>query len=271
MHWRFRVVGLLVGLSIGCSHKPDQIVAPVDPAPFQQYIATNFDWTTVKRVVLMPLANQTAFEHASDELQENLAAEFQRTGRFDVVVATLEDPAARARDVFHRGAFDELELLRIARNYDAQAIMFGMVTQYHPYAPPRVGLSLVMISPAEGVAIASVDGLWDARELSTSRQAQGYLQEKTSWRQGLLGLDRAMDSPDVYQRFVCQQIASNLNPPMTGIGGGPGAGPPPDLPGPGIVPANYDSAPAVPAATSVSGSSGAVRPVRSVRPNPYYR
>jgi hypothetical protein len=212
------LVGLQSGLQCGCIHKPVQMAAPADPAPYQQFVARNFDWSTVKRVLVMPLANQTAFAHASTELQANLAAELQRAGRFDVVVATQEDAGARAREIFSKGTFDELELLRIAREYDAQAVLFGQVTQYHPYAPPRVGISLVMVSPAEGVAIASADGLWDAREMTTARQAHGYLQQRLSWRQGLLGVDRALESPDVYQRFVCQQIATSLHPPETTAG-----------------------------------------------------
>ena len=202
------------------------------------------------------MANQTEFAHASVEIQANLAAELQRAGRFDVVVATTEDQGGRARDIFLRGAFDEIELLRIAREYDAQAVLYGNVTQYHPYAPPRVGLSLVMISPGEGVAIASADGLWDARELSTSKQAQSYLQQKLSWRQGLLGLDRPLESPDVYQRFVCEQIASSLMPPDAGMPM-PGQGMPPQLQPPTappqlqaipnqIMPAGYEAPPATP-------------------------
>ena len=80
----------------------------------------------------------------------------------------LEMTRARSGDVFNRGQFDELELLRVAREYDAQAILFGKVTQYYPYTPPKIGLSLIMISPAEGVAIASADGLWDARAIDGS-------------------------------------------------------------------------------------------------------
>jgi hypothetical protein len=213
---RIAALSLAMAWHMGCVHPQPQPVAAPEPAPFQQFVAPSFDWTSVKRVVLLPMANQTTFEHVSVEMQTNLAAELQRAGRFDIVMASDEEPGAKAHDVFTRGSFDELELLRIARKYDAQAVLFGNVTQYHPYAPPRVGLSLVMICPAEGVAIASADGLWDARELSTARQAQAYLQQKLSWRQGLLGMDRAMDSPDVYQRFVCQQIASSLMPPDAG-------------------------------------------------------
>ena len=251
---------LLLVVSPGCAHRRVKTVAMVDPAPYQQFVAPNFDWSTVKRVLVMPLANQTAYARASTELQANLAAELQRAGRFDVVVATQEDAGARAREVFSKGTFDELELLRLAREYDAQAVLFGQVTQYHPYAPPRVGLSLVMISPAEGVAIASADGLWDARELTTARQAHAYLQQKLSWRQGLLGIDRALESPDVYQRFVCQQIATSLNPPDAQLPATPSLAP--FLPAPAaVVPVGYQS----PSATETVGSAP------PLHANPYIR
>ncbi len=241
---RRECLGLLVGpllvIHSGCvRHRPVQTVMPTEPAPYQQFVAPNFDWTTVKRVVLMPMANQTAFAQASAEIQQNLAAELQRAGRFDVVMETQEDSAARSRDVFTRGSFDELELLRIARQHDAQAILFGQVTQYHPYPPPRVGLSLIMISPGEGVAIASADGLWDAREAETAHQAQAYLHQKLNWRQSLMGVDRALESPDVYQRFVCQQVATSLNPPYGG--GNSGALPPLSAEPSAILPASHQS------------------------------
>ena len=199
-------------LCLGCAHSRSSDTVPA-VAPFQQFIAPNLDWSTVQRVVLMPLANQSAFPRVAEELQTNLAAELQRAGRFDIVVATHDDPGARSHDVFARGQFDEIELLRIAREYQAQAVLFGTVTQYHPYSPPRVGLSLLMISPGEGIVIASSDGLWDGREAGTAAQAKNYYKQTLDWPQSVLGADRVLESPDVFQRFVCQQIAHTLTPP----------------------------------------------------------
>lgn len=201
----------LATLGGGCAHdRPAEVMAT---APFQQYLDPRVDWGSVQRVVLMPLANQTAYPRIADEMQTNLAAELQRAGRFDIVVATREDPGASARDVFARGQFDEVELLRVAREYQAQAVLFGQVTQYHPYNPPRVGLSLLMVHPAEGIAIASAEGLWDAREVGTASQAKQLYGQSLSWPQSVLGTDRVLESPDVFQRFVSQQVASSLIPP----------------------------------------------------------
>ncbi len=218
---RAAVILMLVLATVwGCAHKRQQKQAAAlmqaTPAPYQQFVAQNFDWSSVQRVVLMPLANQTAYPKATEELQANLAAELQRTGRFDIVVATRDDPGARAQDIFRGGQFDELELLRVAREYQAQAVLFGNLTQYHPYSPPRVGLSLLMVSPAEGVAIASSDGVWDAREATTAAQAQTFYKQTLEWPQSLMGANRVLESPDVYQRFVCQQVAATLGPSAPG-------------------------------------------------------
>lgn len=200
-----------LSLSGGCAHdRPPDAMAAV--APFQQYLDPRTDWSAIQRVVLMPLANQTAYPKVSEEMQTNLAAELQRAGRFDIVVATKEEASAKARDIFAKGQFDEVELLRIARDYQAQAVLFGQVTQYHPYNPPRVGLSLLMIHPAEGIAIATSDGLWDAREIATANQAKQLYGKSLSWPQSMIGADRVLESPDVFQRFVSQQIAVSLMP-----------------------------------------------------------
>jgi hypothetical protein len=213
------LTSLLLTLSVGCAHdRPADSQAAV--APFQQYLDPRVDWSSIQRVVLMPIANQTAYPKIAEEMQTNLAAELQRVGRFDIVVASREDPGAKAHDIFSRGQFDEIELLRVAREYQAQAVLFGQITNYHPYNPPRIGLSLLMIHPAEGIVIATSEGLWDAREAGTAAQAKQLYGQTLSWPQSMLGADRVLESPDVFQRFVSQQVATSLIP----------AGPPVGLP-----------------------------------------
>lgn len=222
------VVLLTLGLVIGCAEpvfmkrarrsvtkvaqvKKEPPLLAVTPA-FQQYFATNIDWQSVRRVVLMPLANQTMYPVIMDDIGISLATEMQRVGHFDLVVADHVDPGARAQDVFASGQFNELEVLRVAREYQADAVLFASVTQYHPYAPPRVGLSLLMVSPSEGIPIATLNGMWDAREINVATQAQAYFKQNLNWKRSLLGSERVIDSPDVFQRFVCHQIATALYP-----------------------------------------------------------
>ena len=177
---------------------PVDLVAP----PFTQFMAPNFNWQSVQRIVLLFPANQSNYPKANRELQANLAAEIQRAGRFEVVTAPYDDPGARAQDVFADGMFNELEVLRIAREYQADAVMFANVTQYFAYSPPRIGLSLLIVSPTEGVAIGSVSGLWDSREVNTTKQAQAYFKQNLNWSRSLFA---ARTSHRIARRFpaVC--------------------------------------------------------------------
>lgn len=195
------------------------------PAPHHQFFASNIDWRSVQRVALMPVANetiasanQTAYPRITFEMQSNLAAELQRAGRFDVVVVDKDDTGLNSRDVFATGEFNELEVLRVARQHQVDAIIFVQITQYHPYPPPRIGVSLLMVSPSEGMVIASVNGLWDARETNIAAHAQAYMKQTQNWSRSLFGAERVLESPDVYQRYVSQQVALALYPPAIGTG-----------------------------------------------------
>lgn len=238
MEARALLITLAVSSGIGCTFEPVEAKLPripigggarhevrhsstilQVPAPHQTYFANNIDWRSVQRVALMPLASgivpsalQTAFPKVVFEVQSNLAAELQRAGRFDIVVVPSDDAGLNAEDVFETGEFNELEALRVAREHQVDAIMFVKVTQYEPYPPPRLGLSVLMVSPAEGMVIASVNGLWDARETSIAAHAQAYMKQTQNWPRSLFGAERVIESPDVFQRYVSQQVALALYP-----------------------------------------------------------
>lgn len=245
------IFALVIGLVLGCMHTKPKNVEVINQvtAPYDQFIARNFDWSSVQRIVVMPFANQTPYPTVVRELRANLAAELQRAGRFDVVIASYEDHGALAHDVFANGQFNELDMLQIARDHQADAVLFANVTQYHPYARPRIGLSMLIISPAEGIAIASMSGLWDAREASTSLQAAAYFKQTQAWPKSLLGVERVFESPDVFQRFVCQQIGVSLYPPASGMAGPAGSMIPTEmvLPAAGMMPELMDVPPTPPA------------------------
>ena len=75
-----------------------------------------------------------------------------------------------------------------------------------------------MVSPTEGMVIASVNGLWDARETNIAAHAQAYMKQTQNWSRSLFGAERVIESPDVYQRYVSQQVALALYPPAVGMG-----------------------------------------------------
>ena len=67
-----------------------------------------------------------------------------------------------------------------------------------------------MISPAEGVVIASTDDLWYGRETAVANDARHHHHRHLDWPQGLIASDRALESPEAFRRYVAFQVARSL-------------------------------------------------------------
>ena len=204
----FLLASVVLNLLPGCAQRSEQSVkVPL----FNQFVTDNLDWGEVQRVLIMPLGNQTAHAGVDEAVQSALATEFQRVGRFEVIVGRPTETARLAEDVFSDGTFDERQLLTLANQYHVQAILLGRVTQFHPYAPPRLGLSLMLISPGQAVVIAAVDGVWDAREQATADRAREYYAQTLNFPDTLLATDLVLESPDVFRRYVSHSVAQSLS------------------------------------------------------------
>lgn len=199
-------------LVAGCAPK---CVATTPPPPVcHRYQAPGLDWALIRRILLVPLENDSPYPQGTNDLREALAARLQLSGRFEIVL-TGPDTRIACRDAVRlNGRFDEGELIELAEAYNADAILFGSITQYQPYTPPRVGLSLRLISPTSGSLISSVDGLWDAREGSVADQARAYTAYVLNDGRSLNGCDLALESPAIFRRFACQQAAEALLYPV---------------------------------------------------------
>jgi hypothetical protein len=115
-------------------------------------------------------------------------------------------------------------MVQLARAFRADGILVGAVTHYQPYSPPRIGMTLQLVSPSQAVVVASVDGLWDGRHKNIADSVRAYYDQVNH---PLLGLhdesDLALASPLLFQRFVCNQAAQALVNP------GPVRPPPPPV------------------------------------------
>ena len=89
-------------------------------------------------------------------------------------------------------------------------ILVGAITQYHPYPPPRIGMTLQLISPYEAVVVASVDGLWDARRKVVADDARAFYESNSYHWQFAQETDVGLSSPLLYQRYVCSRAVHEL-------------------------------------------------------------
>jgi len=188
-----------------------------------QFHQPGFKWATVNRVLILPVHNQTTYPEAPAEVRRALAAELQKLGRFEVVSPDPDYPDTHARVVHVNGHFDEAEMIALAHEFNADIIVHVAMTQYEPYTRPRLGLVIQAVSPREAKVVASVDGLWDAALPEIAMRARAFYAtpRPTKLQQYLHGPptptdgaadELALESPHLFQHFVCAEVAQALVP-----------------------------------------------------------
>jgi hypothetical protein len=219
---RIAVIALL--LTAGCHHQPT-----VEEPTFSRYHADGLDWCRVNRVLLLPLDNESPVSQASEQVRRALAEELQAMGRFEVVPAPPDVWAELSGQIRCNGRFNEADMIELARCTRSDLIIMGTVTQYSPYRLPLLGLALYVISPSDGVEVASVDGLWDSTHQDIAGRARAYYREASrGGRNAPFTETLALESPQYYQRFVCHEAVVALlsvpPPPQPPSQAGAGAG-----------------------------------------------
>lgn len=217
---------LLVGILLlaACKHHALR-EEPIDLGPpvlVNEYHATNFSWDQVDRVVVLPFRNESNHPRAAAEVAENLRAELQLLGRFEVVGIQHDAQAKLAEEIHLCGRFNEATMLQIAKATNASLILHGTITEYSPYPRPRLGLVIQVVDPKAGKVISSVDGLWDSTDLHLANRIREFYRTnpyRTTFGKnnrippddGFAG-DLALDSPRLFQRYVCGEATLHLVP-----------------------------------------------------------
>lgn len=240
------VLAVSCALACGCATRCEPVANPTPTC--HQYQAPGFNWFAIRRILLYPLENESPYPQAVPEILEALRVQMQCAGRFEVVLASPDGHVSCHDSVRVNGRFDEAELLGLADQYNADAILFVTITQYKPYAPPRVGLSLRLLSPADAALVASVDGLWDARDQTVADEARCYNSLALDGGNTVLGCELALESPALFRRYACRQAVEALvNPaPPPGSQMGTNIGIPTPPPAGGYSP-QFQPAPPAPA------------------------
>lgn len=189
----------------GCKTKPPD--APVFSS-FNCYRRPQLEAMGIRRVVLLPLSNETGIPFAEERIREALAAELRIAGLFEVITPPPMIDLPHSAGIRSDGTFHESDLVTMARNFNADGVIFATVTDYRPYRPVRVGVNLHLVSTAEAITVASVDGLWDARDASVTQLA--LMSEPGFAESAVPGSDISLYSPEAFHRFVGRQIAQAL-------------------------------------------------------------
>jgi hypothetical protein len=128
------LVALLLATSGGCALWPDRVVEPQFHNPFPQ----------IYKVAVLPFFNQSAEPTVDGEaVAMAYYNELQAIPGFEVMpVGVSKQMLAASINMTGREPRGGEEFQRLARQMGVDAVLVGSVTEYSPYYPPRMGLSV---------------------------------------------------------------------------------------------------------------------------------
>lgn len=195
----------------GCHHPP-----PPEPPPVSFFRAPETVSPWVRRVLVLPIECE-GNPAAAARFRVALAAELQAAGLFEVVAPPVDACLPAPCHPPSSGRFDESFLAEMARLWQVDAVMYARLTDYHAYWPPRIGVTLHLVEVREATCLASVDGMWDARDAATGAHA-AFEQTTQTASAVLCDPELVLLSPRYYENYVACQVtaalAGKLPPPL---------------------------------------------------------
>ncbi len=201
--WDLRVVAALLPVLLlsGC-----QIPEPTTlPHPTMGYYsdADLYRHDRPLRVALLPIINETEHAMATQLIRDALIGELTGTH----VVQVVSVPPRSACALGPSPADHIAQLAAIRDQHDVDAVLHTRLNDYHSYWPPRIGLTIDVISTSDAKTLLSVNGQWDARNSYVMEQFDEYA--KASSLASAYGSSYfAIQSPQHFSKFVVHQIAA---------------------------------------------------------------
>jgi hypothetical protein len=176
---RMIAAGIMLVLGAGCGSLRPGIsgVAPYEPQNI--YCPAGRLPDQFRRVLLLPLANQTpatADAAVSELIQPILAAELRKRNAFEVTTCSARELKIwTGRETLTAGEELPPDLLqRLQSHTGCDGILFAELTHYHAYPPLAVGLNLRLVECRTGGTIWSVDETLDGGVPAVAAGARAF-------------------------------------------------------------------------------------------------
>ncbi|MBI2470985.1 MAG: hypothetical protein HYV59_07035 [Planctomycetes bacterium] len=199
-------IAILCSLTItGCFSTP-----PHRSSTLSYNKSDEFKKIQIRRVLLLPFEYNIDREAVIDEVTEAFSVELRKIGSFEVVVPTGNKTTLLSEhEIWIKGSVNINTLVTLKKKYDADAIIFGNITNYRPYEPMLLGVKVGMISTDTGSVVWSADGVFDSNENEVAELVKQYF-ESTHQKSALYGWKLILLSMRRYSQFVANQITETL-------------------------------------------------------------
>jgi hypothetical protein len=175
----------------------------------QVYRAEPADGHRIRRVGMLPFVDLSGHAQDAEDIESILLSAMRQRRAFDVVTLPPTALTDREEKDFYRDATVHQEtLVRLHRDYNVDAVIFGTITHYKPYSPIVLGIKLDMFSAGAGDVIWEVNAHYDSRNQDVVQDVHNYHDTVLAPSGSLEDYRIILMSPRQFAAYACARIAA---------------------------------------------------------------
>lgn len=160
-----------------------------------------------QRVLMVATGRSDGSYAAQQKMIAELASQFRQLRMFEVIAPRNIRMHSYSNNIA-QGKFDEAELAKLARHYNADAVAIVTVNELKSSVPIRVSLSVAIVDSAETVIMAASDSMWDLGDPLVRQHFDRFVDMSLS----ASNIEKPLlhHSPETVFRFVATNVTRDL-------------------------------------------------------------
>jgi len=181
-------------------------------APAGDYYYQNPDkhLTTISRVAIVELDNDSSYPQISTDVTEALFQALQKKQVFGLTLVRRNDPAWRSLQLEQDSTYTLDQILAIREALKCDGILTGTVTEFRSYPRMTLGLRLKLLDLRDGQLLWAIEQVWDSADEKTEDRIRKYFQSRSRSSSAPLREWLAAVSPLEFIKFVSYEVAGTL-------------------------------------------------------------
>lgn len=174
------------------------------------YLNPNKRLTTLGRVVIVELENDSSYPQMSADVTGSLFRALQKRQVFGLTVVGRADPAWRRLQLDADTTYNLDQILAIHETMKCDAILLGTITEFRPYPHMTIGLRLKLLDVRDGQLLWALEQVWDSEDRAVEQRTKSYFMAQKASGFEPLQEQLATVSPLEFMKFVSYEVAATL-------------------------------------------------------------
>jgi len=180
------------------------------PAAKYYYLSPNKSLTTIGRVAIVELDNDSSYPKISTDVTEKLYQAVQKKQIFGLTVVHQNDPSWRSLQLDLDSKYTLDQLAAIRETLKCNAVLLGTITEFRPYPHMTIGLRLRLIDLRDGQLLWALEQIWDSADKTTEYRIRDYFRSQKRSGYAPLKEQLAVVSSLEFIKYVSFEVAETL-------------------------------------------------------------